>query len=385
MALRARGGSLLTSTPARRRLAQRTEDGEGLTSPSCRGSAGDVQRASAPTSRARGAAHAPAALACPADVCRTPDPRSPPQAGSLAGGRTALLDPRSRWFEAILPARDGTSPAPPAFVPGGRRLATGGSDGTVTIWNLPTRTVVQRLRYPDPVLRVAVTPDGTLLAVQRQAPGAHEAHVEVRALRTGRTLYTHTIRFGAGGLAFTADGRELVASDCCTAGAAFAGWDARSGAQRFRRQVTETNPPAFALSPKANTLAIAAEDNRLLWWDARTGRTLQTPTKVAAAPQLAFSPDGRLLAMSSAPVLLLDVATRKPVGSGFLVEKGWIPDIAFAPNGHLRIFGSAAMSEWPTDLPTLQRAACQIAGRDLTPDEWRDLLPNRPYRHVCPG
>ena len=145
------------------------------------------------------------------------------------------------------------------------------------------------------------------------------------------------------------------------------------------------NYPAFAISPGQGTVAVGTEDGRVLWWDARTGRTLQTPTKVAPAVQLAFSPDGRLLALSSVPVLLLDVATRKRVGSGFPVEKGWIPDIAFEPNSHLLIFGSTAVSEWPTDLPTLRRAACQIAGRDLTPDEWRDLLPNRPYRHVCPG
>jgi WD40 repeat protein len=197
-------------------------------------------------------------------------------------------------------------------------------------------------------------------------------------------LYTRTIRFGGGGLAFTADGRELVASDCCTAGAAFVGWDARSGAQHFRRQVTEIRP-AFALSPKGNTLAIGTDDGLILWWDARTGRTLRTPTKVPGAWQLAFSPDGRLLAMASGSVLLLDVATRKPVGGGFSGEKGWIPGIAFEPNGRLLIFGLTATSEWPTDLPTLQRAACQIAGRDVTPDEWRDLLPNRPYRHVCRG
>jgi WD40 repeat protein len=234
------------------------------------------------------------------------------------------------------------------------------------------------------VLRVAVSPDGTLLAVQRQAPGAHEAQVEVRSLRTGKTLYTHTTRFGGDGLAFTADGRELVASDCCTAGAAFVGWDARSGAQRFRRQVTE-NSFAFALSPKGNTLAIGTEDGLILWWDARTGRSLFTPTKVGSPIQLAFSPGGRLLALASGSVQLLDVATRKPVGSGFPAEKGWIPGIAFEPNGRLLIFGLTATSEWPTDLPTLHRAACRIAGRDLTPDEWRDLLPSRPYRHVCPG
>jgi hypothetical protein len=101
---------------------------------------------------------------------------------------------------------------------------------------------------------------------------------------------------------------------------------------------------------------------------------------------LAFSPDGRLLAVSSGPVVLLDVATRKRVGDAFTTgDKNWVPGIIFEPNGRLLIFGYTATTEWPTDLPTLHRAACQIAGRDLAPDEWRDLLPSRPYRHVCPG
>jgi WD40 repeat protein len=323
-------------------------------------------------------------LACPAMVCWVPDVRSPVMAASLVDGRTGLVDPRTHRFQAILPARDGRSPALPAFVPGGRRLATGGDHGTVTIWDVPTRTVVRRLRYPEPVLWVAVSPDGTLLAVGRQARGAPVAHVEVRSLRTGRTLITRTTRFGAGGLAFTGDGRGIVASECCDAGAAFVGWDARSGAQRFRRRVTE-NSAAFALSPKGNTLAIGTEDGRILWWDARTGRTLRTPTPFGGAAQLAFSPDGRFLAATSGPVVLLDVATRKRVGVGFPGEKGWVPGIAFEPDGRLLIFQVDSAIEWPTDRPTLQRSACRIAGRDLTPGEWHELLPNRPYRPVCPA
>jgi hypothetical protein len=39
--------------------------------------------------------------------------------------------------------------------------------------------------------------------------------------------------------------------------------------------------------------------------------------------------------------------------------------------------------EWPTDARTLQRSACRITGRDLARVEWRELLPNRPYRRVC--
>ena len=144
------------------------------------------------------------------------------------------------------------------------------------------------------------------------------------------------------------------------------------------------NSTAFGLSPRSNTLAIGTEDGRILWWDARTGQALGMPTTVGGSPiDVVFSPDGRQLAVSIGPVLLLDVATRKREGSGFPNEKGWVPGITFEPDGRLLIFGHTATTEWPTDLPTLWRAACRIAGRDLTPAAWRDVIPNRPYRHVC--
>jgi WD40 repeat protein len=325
-------------------------------------------------------------LACLHFICAVADAHSSVMAASFGDGRTALRDLRSGRFVDILPARDGTLPAVPAFLPGGRRLATGGSDGTVTVWDVPTRTSVAQLRYAEPVTSVAVSPDGTLLAVLRQAPGAPDAHVEVRDLGTDRTIYTHTTRFGPGGLAFTGDGRVLVTSDCCVGGAAVSGWDARSGALRFQHAVTE-HDPAFAISPRDGTLAVGTKDGRVLWWDAHTGRSLQPPTKVTSSEvyQLAFSPDGRLLAANSDSVVLWDVDTRKRVGSGFPGVKGWNPGVAFEPSGRLLIFQLAATIEWPTDRPTLQRFACRVAGRDLTPEEWRDLLPNRPYRHVCPG
>ena len=258
----------------------------------------------------------------------------------------------------------------------------------MTVWDVPTRTSVRELTYAEPVLSIAVSPDGTLLAVQRQSPGTPDAHVEVRVLGTGRTLYTLTSRFGPGGLAFTGDGRVLVTAECCVGHAAVSGWDARSGALRFRHAVTE-HVPAFAISPRDGTLAVGTKDGQVLWWDARTGRSLRTPTKVTSSEvsQLAFSPDGRLLAVVADSVALWDVDTRKPVGGGFpgVEGEGWVPSITFEPNGRLLISYLAAMIEWPTDRQTLQRSACRIAGRDLTPEEWRDLLPNRPYRHVCPG
>jgi hypothetical protein len=57
--------------------------------------------------------------------------------------------------------------------------------------------------------------------------------------------------------------------------------------------------------------------------------------------------------------------------------------VAFEPNGRLLMIPLSNAFEWPTDVKSWERFACRVAGRDLTPAEWHDLLPNRAYRPVC--
>ena len=75
---------------------------------------------------------------------------------------------------------------------------------------------------------VAFSPDGRLLAVQHKRVAA-ESTVEVRALRSNTRGYVKTVAGKPGDLAFTRDGRVLVASSSATVVA----WDARSGDQRL--------------------------------------------------------------------------------------------------------------------------------------------------------
>jgi len=317
-------------------------------------------------------------------VCSVRDPNSALMPTSLSDGRVALLDVRSNQVSHILPARDGPHAEALAFVPGGRRLATGGTAGTVTIWDLPSRAVVRRLRFAEPVWATAFSPDGTLIAVQRQAEGAQEAHVELRDLGSGKTLYTRTIDFGWALLAFSRDGRTVIASGCCEEGSTLIGWDARSGVKRFERQ----NEATFAVSPVGRTLAVGTADGRVLLLDSGSGEQRGPEAKVAGSGimQIAFSSDGRLFAVAAggAGVTLWDVRSRKRIGGQFPRFPGWTHGMLFEPDGRLLLFEPTGVVEWPTDRPTLQRAACAIAGRDLTREEWSELLPNRPYRPVCP-
>ena len=41
--------------------------------------------------------------------------------------------------------------------------------------------------------------------------------------------------------------------------------------------------------------------------------------------------------------------------------------------------------QWDTDPDRTVAFACQMAGRNLTPDEWAAALPDRPYEKTCPS
>ena len=329
----------------------------------------------------------PEGMVCSGNPCTVVDARGALMATSLGDGTVAVVDLESKRPVASLPARDGAIADGLAFLPGGQRLATGGIAGTVTIWDLASQAPVDRLRFSEPVWATAVSPDGTLVAVQRHAHRARDSHVEVRDLRSGERLYTHTISSGQfAGLAFSGDGRTLVASGCCSGASTVAGWDARSGARLFRRTVAQ-QAITFAFSPNARTLAVGTETGHVMVIDAQTGDRRGAAMKVAESGvfQIAVSPDGQLVAVAPANggVTLWDLRSRRRLGDEFPQPPDVIPQVAFEPNGRLLMTEKSRAIEWPVDRPTLQRAACEIAGRDLTRDEWAGILPNRPYRPVC--
>jgi hypothetical protein len=50
----------------------------------------------------------------------------------------------------------------------------------------------------------------------------------------------------------------------------------------------------------------------------------------------------------------------------------------------IAVFGSGKGVVWNVDPTAWRVKACRVANRNLTRLEWRDFLPERGYRRVCP-
>jgi WD40 repeat protein/class 3 adenylate cyclase len=324
---------------------------------------------------------------CATTPCFRIDPDSSLMAEALSDGTVGLVDLRTRRMVDTLPAKNGDEAEALAFFPDGRTLVTGGINGNVTLWDVETRSVVRTLRFRAPVWWVAVSPDGKLLAVQTKADNSPSSSVEVQEIASGEVLYRDTVPNGKGGLEFSPDGRALAALGCCEPDSTIKVWEARSGADLFSPLV-DGHATSIAFSPDGRLLGAGTEDGKIVLWDVR-GRTRRgSPIQVAtgAVNPIAFSPDGRLFVVSSADqtTTLWDLGSRKRLGNAFPIEQGSIPVSRFAPGGNLVIDNLTDTAQWPTDLRTWERFACQVAGRALTRAEWSELLPDRPYRRICP-
>jgi hypothetical protein len=56
-----------------------------------------------------------------------------------------------------------------------------------------------------------------------------------------------------------------------------------------------------------------------------------------------------------------------------------VPSSRWAMTGH----ADGALYLWQLDRQPLVRAACALAGRSLTRDEWGRYLPGVPYKEIC--
>jgi WD40 repeat protein/DNA-binding SARP family transcriptional activator/energy-coupling factor transporter ATP-binding protein EcfA2 len=271
-----------------------------------------------------------------------------------ADGAVVLFDlgtpaPAGRRLPSLHPLPSAHPPHNPpindiAFTRNSRLLATGDENGLIVLWDLAKQAPIDRPRRPQHaagITAVAFSPDGRTLA---------------SGVRDGTVFLTHV-----------PDGTAL-------------------------HILTVANSPDFptaiAFSPDGNTLATAGSDGRVRLWDPHTGAA-RGPAWTAQGGMvlsMSFSPDGSVLATSGddGTAALWDIASGKQIGAPLTGPPG--PTVAaFDPTGHTlaTAFNDGTVLLWDVDPASWRARACAVAGRRLTPQEWREFLPDRPYQPSC--
>jgi WD40 repeat protein/class 3 adenylate cyclase/energy-coupling factor transporter ATP-binding protein EcfA2 len=240
--------------------------------------------------------------------------------------------------------------------PDGRLLAASSFDGSVFVWDRQTGTVLGTPLQADtsPVGDVGFSPDGRALVTSHLRSAVvwdlSGGHVLGAPLGEPTDVTTN--------VAFSADGRWLVAGQLDGDTVVY---DATT--HRVARRIDgETVVSALAVHPDAKLVAIGTIDGQVRLVDIETGAAMGSPLDVGSAAvwQVAFSPDGRLLAVDVDPngageeffaqqrqgeIQLWNVETRRRVGRAIVPGAGSVFSVAFSPDGALLATGGGGRLE----------------------------------------
>ncbi len=272
-----------------------------------------------------------------------------------------------------------------AFAPDGRTLAAVTVEGQATLWDVESRSL---LRGPftvglGAVQGVSFSADGKTLAT------AGPSGVDLWKVTTGEPLDTIALGVGVGDVAFGPTGSTLgfVHERGGTAEVWNVAEDSRITTLPVEGKSTYAGE-AIAFSPDGRALATGGLDDPIVRvWDVRSGKLIRELDQGSAgAKTLDFSPDGRILAVSGfAPVASLwDLATGARIGPT-LTAGSRRADVDLSPDGRELLMTAAdgRGAIWDVDPKSWARRACALANRTLTPEEWEEFLPGRPYEPAC--
>jgi hypothetical protein len=143
--------------------------------------------------------------------------------------------------------------------------------------------------------------------------------------------------------------------------------------------------------------ATGLADRAITLWDVATRKLVGRLPHPAIVHTVAFDPDGTTLAtVDDDKVRLWDLASMRQIGPALPrpeqqangAASGGVNRfnlVEFDPSGNhlIALYQIGAAIVWDVDRTLWERRACAVAGRPLTQNEWKQLLPGRSYRPAC--
>lgn len=215
--------------------------------------------------------------------------------------------------------------------PDGTRVALGGDDGSVQLWDLTVDNQTQTtawLTKNATSLFMAQSPDG-----KQFAKGNNEGGVEIWS-DDGRLIQTLSGLTGnVYGTAFSPDGSRVVAGG---EGRIAAVWDIKSGKKLTEYHKHLAFIAAVAFDPKGRFVVTADNAGTIAVWNPQNGQTITLFVQPGAfgVDGLAFSPDGKRLASSGVghSLAIWDTDTWKTTRAWTNFSQG-LNGVVYSPDG----------------------------------------------------
>ena len=218
-----------------------------------------------------------------------------------------------------------------AFSPDGTLLAAGGWGGTVSVWELATRQQRVLNAHAGNLLALAFSSDGKMIAT-----GGQDRLAKLWSVATGQQqAIFNGFTANVTSVVFSPSGENL--SVACVDGAV-SQWSTTTYREVKPGKDVLTGVWTVAFSPDSKLLATGGTKNSVKVWEPDTGKQIAEFT--GGSSSVAFSPNGRFLvfAARNRTVKIWDFPNRKEITT--LTGLGQISALAFSPDGKRLAIGS---------------------------------------------